>query len=414
MNTNTRYLIIGGGIAGTNAAETIRQRDAAGEITILNEEPHRFYSRILLSKPSFFLEKIAPEKIFLRSEQWYVQQRITLRTGIQVTAINPAAKTVTTANGEAIGYDKLLVATGSCPPAWSVAGAATPGVFNVRTLHDVQQIMTRLKTTHQALVVGGGFIGFEMCDLLRQKNIPTTLIIREPFFWGLLWDEVSGQMVERALATAGVTILKNDEVVEVQGGSTVASVVTKQGTQLPADIIIVGIGVTCHQSMFDAAGLAVGRGLLTNEFLETNQPDIWAAGDVAEYHDIILDERVLLGNWTNAQMQGRAAGGNMCGPRQPFRFVSSYTTNGLGLSIAFVGDVRLIPGRDVLIRQPANGAWYSRILYEKDEIVGATMINRTTEVQPIAKLIAANVKVSSIADSLADPSVLLSALLPAA
>ena len=195
------------------------------------------------------------------------------------------------------------------------------------------------------------------------------------------------------------------------GQAEVSGVVLKDGTNIPCDIIIIGIGVSCPLEWLAASGLEVGHGILANEYLETSLTDVWTAGDAAEFNDLITGERLQLGNWVNAQVQGRVAGANMAGQRQPFRIVSFYTTQGFGITIAFVGDVRPEGGRMIIPRGSPESGSYGRIIVKDGEVIGATLISRTVELAAISKMIEKGVKVAGREKELADPNFDLKTLL---
>jgi NAD(P)H-nitrite reductase large subunit len=419
MSEAVRYLIIGGGIAGTTAAETIRSHDPQGTIAIISDEPYPLYSRIMLSKPNFFLGRIPFESIWLKNDAWYAAKRITMLGGVRAISLDPSRKTVALSNGETISYEKLLLATGGAARPWDVPGATKRGVYSLRTLDDAKAIIAAVKTAKRSIAVGGGFVSFEMCEMMRLAGLEVTLLLREPFYWGLLLDEPSGRMIEAALERGGVKIRREVEVGEVLGDETVTGVRLKSGEDLPCEMIIVGIGIVSSLDWLRSSGIAVGRGILANEYLETNVPDVWTAGDVAEFNDLILRERVQLGNWVNAQMQGRIAGKNMVASagvtsvsREPFKMVSFYTTSGFGITIAFVGDVRPLPDRHIVVRDARPQNSYGRIILSSRKIIGATLINRTNELGALTKLIEHDVNVSGKEPQLADPSFDLTTLLP--
>ena len=407
-----KYLIIGGGIAGTTAAETIRKFDTSGSIAIVSDEPHRLYSRVMLSKPNFFLEKIPFEQIWLKKESWYKESGIDLIAGQKAVHLDANNKTIGLEDGRNLGYEKLLLSIGGCARKWGIPGSDKRGVFYLRTLDDARAIIAAVKTAHQALAIGGGFISFEMCEMLRMAGIAVTLILREPYYWEPLLDEPSGRMIERALEPGGVKILYAAEVSQVLGQEEVSGVVLKDGTNISCDMIIVGIGVSCPlERLVASGGLEVKRGILANEYLETSLPDVWAAGDVAEFKDLIIGDKIQLGNWVNAQVQGRVAGANMAGQRQPFRMVSFYTTQGLGITLAFVGDVRPGPDRAAIPRGSADSRAYGRIMIKDGKIIGATLINRTTELATISRIIERGIEVAGRKKELADPDFDLKTLL---
>ncbi len=400
----TEYLIIGGGVAGTTAAETIRAQDQQASIHVVSHEPYRFYSRIMLSKPAFFLEKIPFDSVFLKTESWARDNHVANTLNQLAVALDPASKTVTLKNGQQIAYHKLLLALGCEARRWEVPGADQPGVLYLRTLDDAKQVIAGVKTAQHAIVIGGGFIGFEMCDMLRLAGVDTTLVIREKYLWEPLLDEPSGRMIEVALKKGGVKILYETTVAEVLGETAVKQVKLNNGKILPADLIMVGIGTYCPLEWVAKAGITCNRGILANEFLETNVPDIWTAGDVAEYNDLILNEHIQLGNWVNAHVHGKVAGLNMMGQHQPYRQVSFYTAQGLGTTIAFTGDVRALPDREIILRGSPELKALTRIMVLNGEVEGATMINRTTDLAPLTKIIEQDIKIAPYRPQLSDPA----------
>jgi nitrite reductase (NADH) large subunit len=283
-------------------------------------------------------------------------------------------------------------------------GADKKGVHYLRSLEDGKGIMENIKTAKNAVTVGGGFIGFEMADLMQLAGMKTTVVLREPYFWDPTLDEASGKMIESAMGKVGVNILHNTEITEVIGGESVEGVVLKDGTKIPCEIVIFGIGTVSHLDWMKSAGLNVNRGILANEFMETSVSDVWTAGDVAEYKDLILQENVQMGNWVSAHEQGRIAGQGMVGKRQPFKFVSFYTTNGFGLTVAFVGDASVGANRTIIPRGSPEINSYARIILVNNEIEGATLINRIQEMGTISKLIEGNIDVSAHLAELADPN----------
>jgi NAD(P)H-nitrite reductase large subunit len=401
---NFKYLIIGGGVAGVTAAETIRQNDATGTIGIVSDEPYILYSRVMLSKPNFFLGKVPFDQVWLKGAEWYKENNIAFLGGKTVSALDAAQKNIKLADGDSFSYEKLLIATGTATRKASMPGADKKGVHYLRSLDDGKGIMENIKTAKNAVTVGGGFIGFEMADLMQLAGLKTTIVLREPYFWDPVLDEASGKMIESAMGKVGVNILHNTEITEVTGGESVEGVVLKDGTKIPCEIVIFGIGTVSHLDWMKSAGLNVNRGIMANEFMETSTPDVWTAGDIAEYKDLLLQENVQMGNWVSAHEQGRITGLGMVGQRQPFKFVSFYTTNGFGLTVAFVGDASPSANRTIIPRGSPEINSYARIILVNNEIEGATLINRIQEMGTISKLIEGNINVSAHHAELADPS----------
>ena len=404
---NFKYLIIGGGVAGVTAAETIRANDVNGAIAIVSDEPYLLYSRVMLSKPYFFLGKVSFDQVWLKGEQWYKEKEITFLGGKTVNGLDTANKKIGLADGSSISYERLLIATGTATRKSTVPGADKKGVHYLRSLEDGKGIMADIKTAKNAVTVGGGFIGFEMADLMQLAGLKTTVVLREPFFWDPILDEASGLMIENAMKKAGVSIIHSNEIVEITGSdpstaNAVGGVILKDGTKLPCEVVIFGIGTVSHLDWVKVGGIAINRGVIANEFMETSAKDVWTAGDIAEYKDLLLEENVQMGNWVSAHEQGRVAGLGMAGIRQPFKFVSFYTTQGFGLTVAFVGDASTGANRVIIPRGSSESNSYARIILVNNEIEGATLLNRTQEMGTISKLIEQNVDISAKHAELAD------------
>jgi len=414
-----KYLIIGGGVAGTTAAETLRQNDKDGSVAIVSDEP-RFYSRIMLSKPNFFLEKISFDSVWLKQKEWYGENKIDFIGGVLATKLNSANKTIELSDGKVLEYEKLLLATGGEARPWPLPGSDKKGVCYVRDLNQAKELMENVKTAKHAIAVGSGFVSFEMCEMMRLGGLEVTLIMREPYYWYPLLDEESGKMIEAALEKGGVKILREAEVSEILGDEKISGVTLKDGTKIDCDLALIGIGLVCHLDWIKQAGVEINKGILTNEYLETNLPDVYAAGDVAEFNDLVLGERVQLGNWVNAQMQGRTAANNMLASsgisgveKKPFKMVSFYTCIGFGLNIAMSGDVRIKSEYKIIKRGSPEINFFVRVIVDtNDEIIGATFINRTQDMGPINKLIESDFKVTNHESELSNTNFNLKQLLP--
>lgn len=392
---SVHYLIIGGGIAGTTAAETIRQHDASGSIMIVSDEPYRLYSRIILSKPNFFLGKLPFDLVWLKSPEWYTEHSIELLAGKRAVSLNSTIQTVTLNNGDVLQYKKLLLALGGYPHIYPVPGLTAEDTFYLHGLDDAKAIIQKIQTAKRALIIGGGFISFEMCDLLRTAGLSVDLVIRNNYFWEHAMDKTGSQLVEHALQKNNVILHKTAAVVGIEKTGTEKSARLNNGSLIPFDFVIIGIGLEYNFVWLTQAGIEVNHGIRANKYLETNVPSIWTAGDSAEFQDPILNEYVMLGNWVNAQMQGRHAGQAMStGVRNHFSLVSSYTASGLGLRIAFVGDPRKKGGADVTARFSPEKNSYARYISIENRLVGATLINRTEDLGTISKLIISKKHVS--------------------
>lgn len=390
-------------MAGTTAAETLRRLDENATIALVGDEPYDFYSRIALSKENYMLGKLPEGAIWLKKPSFYAEQRITYFKGRLAAALDTQQKQAMLDNGETVRYGKLLLAVGSTPRRLDIAGSGKRGVHYLRTLEDARGVMTDMAGSTSGLLVGGGFISFELADIMVKRNIKTTVLLREPYYWANLLDEESGRLIEDVLKRNGVEIIYEEEALEIFGGEHVEGVKTNKGRTIPTGFVVAGIGVTDRLKPFQPSGIALGRGVVANERLETSIPDVWAAGDCAEYLDVMFGERVQLGNWANAMLQGRCAAQNMFGKKTEFRALSAYTTTGLGLTICFVGDIRITPEKKVIDRGSRTSGKYSRIVTFENRVVGAMQFNMTPELPWISKLITDRRDITSISAKLADP-----------
>lgn len=385
--TNIKYLIIGGGVAGTTAAETIRKEDKTATITIVSDEPYSFYSRVMLSKPAFFLEKIPFDKIWLRKESWYKENNITLIQGGKAMGLDYKKKIILLQDNAEIHYEKLLLAIGGYSRKLNIPGGGKKGVLYLRTLNDAKTLIAAIKNAKKTAVIGGGFIAFEACEALRLAGAETTLIIRENYFWENLFDETGSSIIENALKDHGVKIIRNAETSEIMGNKKVNGILLKNGQRVTSDIVVVSIGIYCPCEWLKTAGIEVNRGILANEYLETNAPDIWTAGDAAEFTNIITREKELIGNWANAQRQGETAAFNMLGKHKPFKYVPFCNTAGFGLNIAFIGDFKPEKEREIISRGSKKTDSYSRIIVKNNKIIGAILINMMDQVGAMVNII---------------------------
>ncbi|MGD0328682.1 MAG: FAD-dependent oxidoreductase [Minisyncoccia bacterium] len=396
-----KYVIVGGGIAGTTAAETIRGRDPDGSIVIITDELYPLYSRVMLSKPSFLLEKEPQTTIWLKTPDWYETNRIMLVKGQSVTALDASAKTLVVGT-ETFGYEKLLLALGARARKWTVVGADKKGVYYLRTLDEAKEIAAAMKTTARAVIIGSSCVAFEAMENLVSAGIKVTVVMLEKYFWEPMLDEESGRVVEKALTDAGVEIFRQSEVKEVLGGESVEGIVIKNDEKVDCDMVLCGIGVVFLVEWVKAAGVEIGRGIKANEYLETNTPDIWAAGDVAEYNDAVLNERCMAGNWMSAREQGKVSGLNMTGAHESFKLVSFYTSHGFGLNVAFGGDIRLSSDKTTVSRGSLESGSRTRLIIHGDKIVGVSVVNRIFELATIIKLIQDRTDISSKRKELSD------------
>lgn len=406
------YLVIGGGIAGTTAAETIRENDAYGKIVLLSEEAHPLYSRVFL--PHYVRGDIEEEKVLLRQLGDYEERRISLYLSETAQAIDVEKREARTSADRVFMFKKLLIASGGHVVPWEHAYAAPERVLRFQTLDDARRIIraiaeAKVKT---ALVIGGGFISLEFLDLFIRKGFTTTLFMRGAHFWERVLGESGGILLEELFEIKGVQMLRGAEVADIVPQPNGLTVRAKNGKRAEAALAGVGIGLERNLS-FAPWQVARGTGILVDEELRTNVADVWAAGDIAEYADSVTGRRRITGNWTQSFMQGHIAGLNMTGAHEKFHIIATYSVKVFDTVVTQVGDVeRDADGKDEEISRTDNGRRQHEMFLLRDgRIIGAILINAFAEKTTIAKLIERGVDVSSHKSSLASLDFDLASLL---
>lgn len=379
------YLIIGGGPAGTNAAEAIRRRDRVGSIAIVTNESHPLYIRPSLA---FYMRGlIQRDQLFQKKIDFYTKNSIELITAKKVIRVSAADKKAFLEDEDIFSYKKLLIATGGRPRRWQIPGAELEGVYYLRTLNDAEAMMNRMRSSKKAIVVGGGFLGMDLNQTFRIAGLDVVNIIREKVFWSHFLDEDGGRLVERILRENGVDLIPEDEVVEVLGSTTVTGIRTSRGKQLYADIVGVGIGIGLNLDLLDKKEVEINRGIIVDDHLRSSSPDLFAAGDIAEFYDPVMDKRHIMGNWSNAMAQGKVAGANMAGEDKALNVVSSYQIDIWGRSLIAMGDTAASDDTRVFIRDQRDQYKYGRIFVRNSIIKGAILIDLKELEGPLSTLI---------------------------
>lgn len=336
------FVIVGGGAAGSAAAEELRRAGFGGKIIILSAVPNRPVDRPNLSKD--YLDGHAkPEWIPLRDEQWYADRNIDLRLDTQVERIDPAAHLVYLGQGDAIRYDKLLLATGGTPRMLTnVPGAALNGIYTLRTLADADRIIEAAEQGKQAVVIGASFIGMEVAaSLASGRGVSVTVVAPEDVPFGRILGDDIGRMFQQLHEKNGVRFYLGDEATRFIGqNGQVRSVELKSGQKLQADFVVVGIGVVPATQFLQESGIELNErdhSVLVNAHLQTSQPAIFAAGDIARWNDD-SGSSTRIEHWRVAQQQGITAAHNMLGETRDInRHIPFFWTSQWKLTLNYVG-----------------------------------------------------------------------------
>jgi NAD(P)H-nitrite reductase large subunit len=375
-STRKRYLIIGNGASGTYAAETIRKSDADGEITLLTNEPYPLYNRVAL--PPFLRDEAKREKVFLRTPEQHAQKGIKLLVNTQINTLSTEERVATAADGQEFAYDRLLIATGGRPNPLPAPGV-TPevqGIYNFQYWDDAAAIRERMNTAKHAVVVGGSYIAYELAEAFRHHGLVVTWLIRGPRFLRRVLDEDGGALVDDIARSAGVDIHYGGEVGEVHSKhGQVCGVTTSTGEHIQCDMIGVGLGVQMNVDFLEQTPVAVRSGIVTNEYLETNAPDVYAGGDVAEFFDVSIGAHNQMGTWNNSVSHGRIAGANMLGERKFYNDVPMYSTGLFDSRIRVMGlTPENVPDLESWAQLDAPNRNYQRLFFKDGRLVGGCLI----------------------------------------
>jgi 3-phenylpropionate/trans-cinnamate dioxygenase ferredoxin reductase subunit len=325
-------VIVGGGAAGHAAAEMLRREEYPGRITVLSADAAGPVDRPNLSKN--YLAGNAPEDwIPLRPPEFYREQDIGLRLGTMVTAIDTSMRQLRLDDGSHLPYDALLLATGADPVRLDLPGANLPHVFTLRTLADCRAIIARVRDARSAVVVGAGFIGLEVAASLRARGLDVHVVAPERVPMEKVMGAEVGGFLQRLHERHGVVFHLGTAPAAFEPGR----VVLKNGSSVPADCVVVGVGVRPSIALAQQAGLALDRGVTVDAYMQSSAPGVWAAGDIARWPDALTGERIRVEHWVVAQRQGQTAARNILGQRVRFDAVPFFWTEQFDAAIAYVG-----------------------------------------------------------------------------
>ena len=383
----TRFVIIGNGAAGTYAAEQLRKDDAACEIVMIDDEKYTLYNRVSL--PRYLKGVLFEQRVYVRDQEWHDKNRIDLRLETKVTAVDFEHKTVTLDPGGALTYDKLLIATGGRPNPLKCEGAANArSVFNFQYFDETKAMVAKIPESKVAVILGGSFIGYELTEAFAFRKLETHWLMRGPWFLRRALDEAGGKIVTLLAQDAGVQLHYEEAIAKVEQANGTAKVTGTAGFTANADIVGVGLGLTMNIDLFSDTGLETNVGVITNEFLETNMPDVWAAGDVAEFYDVVSQRHHRMGTWDNSLNHGRHVAKNMLGAKQPYVEVPTYASGMFDSNISVMGvTTEEEPDAEAIVEVDYDGRNYKRLFFLGDKLVGAMLIGKMKGRKKVLELI---------------------------
>jgi 3-phenylpropionate/trans-cinnamate dioxygenase ferredoxin reductase subunit len=385
-------------VAGYAAKEFVERGGRSGDLTIISADTALPYERPPLSK-SFLTGKDQEENIYISNAAFYRDHGIDVRLNTEVSSVDFAAKRLVLSDAREFGYEKLVIATGAHPRTLDVPGSNLDGIFYLRSLDDSRRIRDKSASGTRAVVIGGGFIAMEAASSLAQRGVEVTMVVREDRIWKAFFTKEMSASFRRYYESHGVKLVFGTGIAGFQGAGTVKFVALENGQRVECDFVVAGIGVMPVVDMFNV--LAIRNGVLVNEFLETSAPDVYAAGDVGNYKDVLFEKQRRVEHWDNAVSQGQHVMRTLLGDRSPFVHVPYFFSDVFDLSYEFWGDAS--SAARTLYRGDVNStsfsAWW---LDDADRLVAAFVMNRPDDERNSAPKWIEAKQVLSL-DRLADP-----------
>jgi NAD(P)H-nitrite reductase large subunit len=398
-----KYVIIGNGIAGVNAAEAIRRMDPDGRIVMIGDETFPPYCRPMIS---MVLEGSVPHaKLPIRPAAFYDEWKIEPVLGTRVKGMDVDANRLDV-DGRSVFYDRLLIATGADPRPIKARGLELGNIFYMRTERQVQQMLAALPGARRALVLGGGLVGFKAAYGLMRRGLAVTMLIRSGYPLSMQVDSAAGGLILDELTAHGLDVRVDIAAEAFEGQQKVQAAQLSDGRRLECDLVIIGKGVLPALGFVDRDRLTVDLGLVVDQFLQTSMPHVFAAGDAAESIDVARETRWVNAIWPEAAAQGRIAGINMAGRPVPYtRSLSRNVIRIFDLDVMTAGavDPTAVDGADVLTRFDRAARCYRQLVFRGDRLVGMTLVNAIEQGGVLTALIQNHIPVAGPRERLLEP-----------
>jgi NAD(P)H-nitrite reductase large subunit len=385
----TQYVIIGDGIAGATAAETLRDENEDADITVITEEPEPLYNRINIKE--FAKGKMAEEFIQIHDASWYDERGIDLMLDTHVWKVESDENEVVLHNGDGLGYDKLLVAAGGTPRDLPVPHSTADGIHNFWTFIDSRRIRRDAEDAESGIVVGAGLLGIDFAFALAENDVDGKYLMRGDRWWRYAMDEEGAEIIHDELREAGVEPVFGEGVdrFEVDRMGHVTDVVGTSGTRYDCDMAGACIGLDLNTGMLDGTPAETDEGIIVDEHMQTDDPDIFAAGDITEFYDVLVGEHNINGSWDSAQEQGEVAGRNMAAGEageemETFSIVPKYSVSHFSMPFMSLGSPT--KGDEFASRRYGEKE-HRRLAFKDGRLVGAILVGNVRPVGPLTRVI---------------------------
>jgi NAD(P)H-nitrite reductase large subunit len=389
-----KYVIIGDGIAGATAAETIRKQDEDAEIRIFTDESEPLYNRIMLK--TYMKGTLPKQYTKVHDENWYDKRDIQLHLDTRVESIGRNEKTVETESGENFEYDKLLVATGGSPRKLP-QDEGFENLHYMWTMEDAETIKESAEEAEKAVVVGGGLLGIDLAMAYAENNAETYYLIKDECWWSRGLDKKGAEIIHEKLEEKGVEIITETVLEEFEAdNSKIKYVKASNGEEYECDDVAVAIGQTPNSDIVDIAKTDEDL-VTTDEKLQTSDDNIYAAGNMVEYYSPVFERRLVNGSWDHSEEMGETAGKNMAGAEEEFDYVNTYGVGHFSAQFLAIGDWSGEP----ISRKYGDKDHYRRLFFDGDRLVGAVMIGFTKGQEEIKRMIREKEKIEDREELLA-------------
>ncbi|MFC7251398.1 NAD(P)/FAD-dependent oxidoreductase [Halomicroarcula sp. GCM10025324] len=383
---STSHVIIGDGIAGASAAETIREKDPDASVTVLTDEGEALYNRILIKE--FAKGKLPEAPISIHDPEWYTDRDIDLELNTHVTDIDVDAHEVNTHTGDTYEYDKLLVATGGTPAQLPVENSDADGLHHFWTFQDARGIAEHAADADQGIIVGAGLLGIDLAAVCAAQGIDAKYLMRGNRWWRYALSEDGAEIIHDALRENGVEPVFDSGVdhFEVDDDGHVTGAVDPNGEQYDGEWAGVAIGLDFNTEFLAGTDIELDDGVVVDEYMQTGAEDVYAAGDITQFYDTILNSRAQNGAWGSAKEQGSVAGQNMVADDEAkeFRWVSSYSIT--HFDFPFLSFGHPARGDDEAQRKYSDSEW-RRLAFENGQLIGGVLIGDLSQQSKFKKLI---------------------------
>jgi NAD(P)H-nitrite reductase large subunit len=406
---STAHVIVGDGIAGSSAAETVREADPDADVTVITDEGEALYNRILIKE--FAKGKLPEAPISIHEPEWYAEREIDLELNTYVTEVDPDAHEIYTHEGEVYDYDKLLIATGGTPTQLPVDNADADGIHHFWTFEDARAIREHAAEAETGIVVGAGLLGIDLAAVCAAQGLDAHYLMRGNRWWRYALSLDGAEIIHDALEENGVTPVFDSGVdhFEVDDEDHLEAAVDPSGDRYEGAFCGAAIGLNFNTEWLRGSGVECENGVVVDEYMQTSVPDIYAAGDITQFHDPIIDDRTQNGAWGSAKEQGATAATNMIedDESREFRWVSSYSITHFDFPFLSFGHPTL--GDDAAQRKYSDTEW-RRLAFKDDKLVGGVLIGDLSQQSTYKKLIRERREVADQSERLLEADVDVDAL----